>query len=132
MKKKIFSMMLLLVTIVMGMTSCSDDKNEPESKIDIIGTWAETTYTESGSLSFTTIVEWTFNNNGTASEYFETKMNNSTLTTNNFNFTYMLKSDKLTLKSTSTDKVTEYTISVNGNIMKMGNEEDGYFNLTKK
>lgn len=123
--------MLLLVTFLLPFTSCSDDKDAPESKIDILGTWEETTYSESGSLSFTTIVDWTFKGDGTATEYFETKMNNSTLSKNTFYFTYTLKSNKLTLKN-STGKITEYTVSVNGNKMRMGNEEDGFFNLTKK
>ena len=46
------------------------------------------------------------------------------------NFTYEYKGSTITLKN---DKVTlDYEISISGNNMKLGNEKDGYFNLTKK
>lgn len=39
--KKVFSLMLLLATLVIALPSCSDDKDEPDSEIkeNIIGTW---------------------------------------------------------------------------------------------
>lgn len=41
--KKVFSLMLLLATLLVSFTACSDDKDEPEDiKSQIIGTWDAT------------------------------------------------------------------------------------------
>ena len=42
--KKVFSLMLLLATLVIALPSCSDDKDEPDAGIkeNIIGTWDAT------------------------------------------------------------------------------------------
>lgn len=41
--KKVFSLMLLLATIMVSFTACSDDKDEPDDiKSQIIGTWDAT------------------------------------------------------------------------------------------
>lgn len=41
--KKVFSLMLLLATLVIALPSCSDDKDEPNDlKEQIIGTWDAT------------------------------------------------------------------------------------------
>lgn len=41
--KKVFSLMLLLATLVIALPSCSDDKDEPNNlKEQIIGTWDAT------------------------------------------------------------------------------------------
>lgn len=42
--KKVFSLMLLLATLVISLSSCSDDKDEPDAEIkeNIIGTWDAT------------------------------------------------------------------------------------------
>ena len=41
--KKVFSLMLLLATLMVSFTACSDDKDEPDDiKSKIIGTWDAT------------------------------------------------------------------------------------------
>jgi len=41
--KKVFSLMLLLATLLVSFTACSDDKDEPDDiKSQIIGTWDAT------------------------------------------------------------------------------------------
>ena len=75
-------------------------------------------------------VMWTFNSDNTATQRVILKFNNVTSRDTSTNFTYEYKGSTITLKN---DKVTlDYEISISGNNMKLGNEKDGYFNLTKK
>ena len=86
------------------------------------------------------ITTWTFNADKTATEKVEgytttiytdrTKVLSVT-----FGFTYEYNGKKVKLTSTDPtvkDPVSYYTVEISGNKMRMGNEKDGYFNLTKK
>lgn len=69
--KKVFSVMLLLATLLVSFTACSDDKNEPDDiKSQIIGTWDATSvkFSDSDWIDITNLpsmsLSITFNSDG--------------------------------------------------------------------
>lgn len=130
--KKFLSITLLLTAMFLTFSSCSKDDDE-ENSVDypsIVGSWSDITETPGEYITSYFEVTWTFNSNNTATQRVILKFNNVTSRDNISNFTYTYKGNSITLKN---DKVTlEYEVSVSGNTMRLGNAEDGYFNLTKK
>lgn len=142
--KKLFSMLafFMMAMCVLTLSSCGDDA-ENESKAntaEILGSWEETTVKSGENSTVEVITTWTFNANKTATEkveaYTTTVYTDKTkLVSLTFDFTYEYNGK--TMKLTSTDPtvkepVSYYTVEISGNKMRMGNEKDGYFNLTKK
>lgn len=128
---------LMLVPLLIGVVSCSKDDEPKEEAVNILGTWqsVETQTADGGSV--TTIVEWTFKANGSATEYVKISMklnslqNDIILAEETLSFTYTFDGNTITLTS-STNEVLIYTVTVSGNAMEMGNADDGYFDLTKQ
>lgn len=127
--KKFLSMTLLFTAMFLTFSACSSDDDEI-SYPDITGSWSEISETPGEYISSYMEVMWTFNSDNTATQRVILKFNNVTSRDTSTNFTYDYKGSTITLKN---DKVTlDYEISISGNKMKLGNEKDGYFNLTKK
>lgn len=129
--KKFLSMTLLLTAMFFTFSSCSkdDDENNQNEYPSIIGSWSDITETTGEYVTSYLEVTWTFNSNNTATQRVILKFNNVTSRDNSSNFTYIYRGNTITLKN---DKTTlEYEISASGNTMRLGNAEDGYFNLTK-
>ena len=58
-------------------------------------------------------------------------MNDVLLKSSSLNFEYNYKGSYIDFKKDDGNSF-RYNVSVNGNKMRLGNEEDGYFELTKK
>lgn len=130
--KKYLSMTLLLTAMFLTFSSCSKDEeeNNPINYPSIIGSWSDISETPGEYVTTYLEVMWTFNSNNTATQRLILKLNDVTSRDVSLSFTYEYKGSTIILKN---DKTTiNYNISISGNKMKLGNEEDGYFNLTKK
>ena len=128
--KKIFGLMLLCATMV-GFVSCEKDEgNASEGYPSIIGTWSQLIGSSSGdNATIDTEVVWIFRENNTATEQLLIIMNGTVVKTQNLQFTYTYYGTYIDLKN---DKTTiRYNVSISGNTMRLGNDESGYFNLTK-
>lgn len=127
---------MLIMASLVCFTSCSkDDDEEPMPNItkeQILGSWYKITNTTGEYVSMSNEVIWTFNQNNTATERVLMKMNNSSYYDKTLSFTYKLNTEGYIKLTTEKNEVLNYEISVNGNQMRLGNEADGYFNLTKK
>lgn len=143
--KKILSTLAMLLVVSLSSTTfvacSSDDENESKANTaEILGSWEETKVKSSENSTAEVITTWTFNADKTAKEKVEgytttiytdrTKVLSVT-----FGFTYEYNGKKVKLTSTDPtvkEPVSYYTVEISGNKMRMGNEKDGYFNLTKK
>lgn len=128
--------MLLLATMMVSFSSCSDgEENEltkEQALNEILGIWNEVTVEEGDYASVTLEIIWTFNNDKTASQQVIASLNDYVFknVTNTYSYVYDGKSS---ITFTDTNKrVWTYSIEVSGNNMKLGNDEDGFFNLTRK
>lgn len=132
MKKSLFICMAALMVSLTFLSSCSKDGEEDnvENYPSIIGSWSEFSDMSGEYVSGTIEVIWTFKTDNTATQQVILKMNGTTMRDKSNSFSYVYKGSTITLKGES--RTFEYEISVSGNKMKLGNEEDGYFNLTKK
>ena len=74
---------------------------------------------------------WRFYSDNTAAETLVLEMNGSIVKNVNMSFKYSYFGDSIDMESEKGRKFT-YDISVSGNTMRLGSEEDGYFNLIKK
>ena len=127
--EKVFKYDAVTYSYVFNVSACSSDDDETNYP-DITGSWSEISETPGEYISSYMEVMWTFNSDNTATQRVILKFNNVTSRDTSTNFTYEYKGSTITLKN---DKVTlDYEISISGNNMKLGNEKDGYFNLTKK
>ena len=81
-------------------------------------------------VSSTSMLIWTFYANNTATERITLEMNGITMVDKTLHFSYEYKGSTIKLTSES-GNISEYEISVSGNTMRLGNQEDGYFNLKK-
>ncbi len=132
--KKIFGLMLLCATLV-GFVSCEKSEEDLSNYPSIIGTWYDY-YVSSSSNDYISItmeseISWTFRSNGTATERLDVYMNDVLLKSSSLNFEYNYKGSYIDFKKD--DGISfRFNVSVNGNKMRLGNEEDGYFELTKK
>ena len=136
-----FNWSLMLVVLVSGLvvTGCSEDEEEDFfDKTLILGSWSNKTIQKEGETSVTMEVTYSFYSNGKASQRVLATMSYGTLikdyviedVTNNYTYTYNKKS---TITFTNQKNETwVYEVSVYGNKMRLGNEEDGYWDLTKK
>lgn len=125
--KKILSLLIISCLAI----SCSKEKSGQSNLYDIIGTWSEISATEGEYISTTTEVSWTFNTDNTATERVVFKMNDVSFRDELMHFSYHYDGSR-TIHFTGDESSFTYNVSVNGNIMRLGNEEDGYFTLTKQ
>lgn len=127
--KKNLKLILLILPILLNL-SCTKENNEMIDKAIILGSWSETKTVEEDYLSMTMEIIWTFNENNTASQEIILRLNNAIYKDITNNYSYNYDGNRITF-SDKNNKVWTYEIQVSNNNMKLGNEEDGYFNLTK-
>lgn len=118
--------MLLCTAISFCFLSCSEEDDYPS----IIGSWSEFSETTGVYISMKAELIWTFKENNTSSERFILMVNN--VTSADVSNTYTYKYNGKTIKFTGDKSNFEYEVYVSGDKMKLGSEEDGYFELTKK
>lgn len=123
-------MWLLVFGTAISLSSCSDDENNEENYPSIIGSWSDSYESTGEYVSFSTELIWTFNSNHTASQRFIIRINGVISKETISKWTYVYKGNTIIIKNES-GTTTEYEISVSGNKMKLGNKEDGYWDLTK-
>lgn len=144
--KKILSTLAMLLVVSLSSTTfvaCSSDDDKEETKVDvaeILGSWEETHVKPGDKTTTEVVTTWTFNADKTAIEHVEAFVTTSYTKKNKildmtFGFTYEYNGKKVKLTSTDPsvkEPVSYYNVEISGNKMRMGNEEGGYFNLTKK
>lgn len=134
--KKVFGLMLLLATMVVSFSSCSDDEEnelaEEQARNEILGSWNEVTVEEGDYASVTLEIIWTFNSNNTASQQVIASLNDYVFENVTNTYSYVYDGQSSITFTDANNRVWTYSIEVSGNNMKLGNEEDGFFNLTRK
>lgn len=134
--KKLFGLMLLCTTTCLSFIACSNEEDDDilkeQSRNEILGSWSEVTIETSDYITMNLEIIWTFNSNNTASQQFIASLNDYIFknVTNTYSYVYDGKSS-ITFTTTN-NKVWTYKVEVHGDKMKLGNDEDGYFNLTRK
>lgn len=128
--KKLFVHLLLCVAGVLVFSSCSKEKSEQNNYPPIVGTWYDISTTEGEYVSSSLELSWTFNENNTAIERIVMKINDITMRDESLNFTY--RYDGKTISLIGEQSTLEYNVEITGNTMRLGNDESGYFTLTKK
>lgn len=122
---------LLILSLSLFVSSCTKEETKTYDNSKIIGSWAETIIEDDYKyVSSTSMLIWTFYANNTATERITLEMNGVTMVDKTLHFSYEYKGSTIKLTSES-GNVSEYEISVSGNTMRLGNQEDGYFNLKK-
>lgn len=140
--KKTFSIFAIFAIAVITMfTSCSSDDNDPKADLsEILGSWSSTSTESSEKTTTDVVTTWTFNANKTATERVEAYI--TTIYTSKkkvidktMGFTYEYDGKQIVLHSTMSgveNPTSYYNVTVKGNTMRLGNDEGGYFNLTKQ
>jgi hypothetical protein len=120
-------LVLLFASTAILLTACTKEKEENVPNIlgipNILGTWVD----DDGSG---VVVSWTFNSNKTGNERLVVSYNGVTISDKTMNFTYSQRSNYVDFKNDK--KEWTYDVTVTGNHMRLGNAEDGYFELTKQ
>lgn len=129
MKNKILVTVLLTVCVNLLFSSCSPDEDLYDNSA-ILGSWKTVSYTESDYFSSTLTLTWSFFANNTATERVIAEMGGYVITDKTLSFSYVYKGNTIVLTTQNGEEFT-YEIDVRGNYMKLGNAEDGYFDLTK-
>lgn len=129
--------MLLLATMMVSFSACSEDEanelEQEQAQNEIIGSWSEVTVSEGGDyVSMTLEIIWTFNQNNTASQRVIARLNDYVFEDITNTYSYIYDGLSSITFTDANNRVWTYTIEVDGNKMRLGNEEDGYFNLTKQ
>lgn len=130
MKKILFLLAMLPMFLL---TSCSSDDDGQEVDYSVIlGTWTETSYIEGGEyVSGELELSWIFRENKTATQRLVMYVNDVNMKDVSTDFTYIYNGKEIITKHSS-GKETVHEVSVNGNKMRLGDGEGGYFDLTKK
>ena len=122
---------LLILSLSLFVSSCTKEETKTYDNSKIIGSWAETIIEDDYKyVSSTSMLIWTFYANNTATKRITLEMNGVTMVDKTLHFSYEYKGSTIKLTSES-GNVSEYEISVSGNTMRLGKQEDGYFNLKK-
>lgn len=128
--------MLLCAAMSLSFTACSnDDENEirkEQANNEILGSWSEVSVSEGDYVSMTMEIIWTFNSNNTASQQVIASLNDYVFKDVTNTYSYVYDGHSFITFTDANNKVWTYSIEVSGNKMRLGNEEDGYFNLTRK
>lgn len=128
---KLLSKLTLFILTTFIFSSCSKEENEiTKDNSLILGSWSETSIVEENYVSMTMEIIWTFNENNTASQEITLKLNNLTYKNIKNYYSYIYNEELITF-SDQNNKIWTYEIYVSNNKMRLGNEENGYFNLTK-
>lgn len=140
MRNKLFYWFLTVVLAVSGtiMSACSNDDDEYFDKSKILGTWSQISTDTEGSTSITLEISYTFQSNGKASQRVRATMSYEGFIkdyvvediTNHYSYVYN-RNSTIEFTNVKGDKWT-YNVYVNGNKMRLGNDEDGYFELTRR
>ena len=130
MKKVVF---LLAMLPIMLFTSCSSDDDEHEIDYSVIlGTWYETSNIEGGEyVSGELELSWTFRENKTATQRLVMYVNGVNMKDASTDFTYIYNGKEIITRHSSGEE-TVHDVSVNGNKMRLGAGEGGFFALSKK
>ena len=97
----------------------------------ILGTWADVSYTEGDYISSKLELSWTFREDKTATQRLVMYMNGVNMKDVSLDFTYVYNGKEIVTKNSS-GKESVHEVYVNGNKMRLGDSEGGYFDLTKK
>lgn len=124
------------ITAILTLGSCDsgdwESGRNPNPLNEIIGSWSEASVAEEEYVSMTLEIIWTFNRNNTASQQVILSLNDYIFkdVTNTYSYEYDGES-YITFTNVDNDAWT-YEIEVTGDYMRLGNEDDGYFNLRRK
>ncbi|MBQ8652918.1 MAG: hypothetical protein IJ477_06355 [Alistipes sp.] len=135
--KKIFYLMLLCATMGFLYSCEKSEEDTIEDYPSIIGSWSEIVdESQEGNISSVVVTTWTFRENQTATHDIKLYMNEVEMISEKIDYTYLYPYPKTGfihfIPLAANGKFFQYEITVNGNHMKLGNAENGYFNLTKK
>lgn len=141
MKKHFVIFCLLAVTFLI---SCGEDNKLPQDQLPsrpcyrrqevhtIIGTWKFIKEDSGEYVSSKLIVEWEFCLDKTATETLIVEVNGIEMKRVTLRFLYIYdQRSKILFTSLDKGNSFEYMVSIKGNKMSLGNEEDGYFDLTR-
>lgn len=134
-KLKNLCFILLCAVMVLSVTACSDDDDEikkEQARNEILGSWSEVTVEEGDYASVTLEIIWTFNSDNTASQQVVASLNDYVFTDVTNTYSYVYDGQSSITFTDANGRVWTYSIEVSDNRMKLGNEEDGYFYLTRK
>ena len=130
MKKRLIILLCLLIFPLLQ--SCLEEENVDSIDLeDIQGSWYEFSTTNDEYASSMTELIWTFNANNQAYQELILQLNGVVIrhVINNFKYSISGK-NTIDLESQNSSIVT-YQVYINNQKMKLGNPQDGYFNLTK-
>lgn len=129
---KQLSKFTLFILMMFIFSSCSKEENEiTKDNSLILGSWSETSIVEEDYVSMTMEIIWTFNENNTASQEVNISLNDFTFENKINHYSYAYNGEMITFRDKN-NKEWIYEVEVSNNRMRLGNEKDGYFNLTKK
>lgn len=129
---KQLSRFTLFVLSMLIFFSCSKEENEiSKDKSQILGSWSETSTAEEDYVSMNMEIIWTFNDNNTSTQEVTISLNDITIENKINYYSYIYNGDNITFTDKNNKEWT-YEVEVSNNKMRLGNEESGYFNLTKK
>lgn len=132
-KSSLMTIMLMLASVFVFSSCNNDDKDSYEfDKTLIYGSWSELTVEDSEYATMTLEVIWSFSQNNVASQQVIVKLNGYTMENVKNSYSYVYKRNGTITFTDAKNNVWTYEVSVNGNHMRLGNSEDGYFELTKK
>lgn len=130
--KKIFSLMLLLVTIA-TLSACGDDKESTPiyPAGDLIGTWVHksTTYNENFDILVSVESTWVFNKNETFTWTVLYKMDDTVLRSNETSGKFAYNGETLTL--TTNGEVSKIAASVVGSVLTITTESGSMIHYKK-
>ena len=123
----------------LSFTACSNDEDDElgkeQNRNEILGSWSEVERTteenDYGSITVELEIIWTFNRDNTASQRVIASFNDYVFEDITNSYSYVYDGVSSITFTAANNKVWTYTVEVNGNKMRLGNEESGYFNLTK-
>lgn len=126
--------LMLALSLLLVFNSCGTDAedNYELDKTLIYGSWSELTVEDSEYATMTLEVIWSFSQNNVASQQVIVKLNGYTMENVKNSYSYVYKSNGTITFTDAKNNVWTYEVSVNGNHMRLGNSEKGYFELTKK
>ena len=142
--KKYLAMAAIMIAVIVSQStfvSCSNDDEDggvTKSEVSltpILGSWADISESKEGSVSMVVGLVYTFKSNKTCTQYVYVALNGKKIKENTIQFYFDYDGKNITLyeNADKSDKSpTRWTVTVNGNKMKLGNAEDGYHELTKQ
>lgn len=117
-----------------GIVSCTKDSEKDVDYSVLYGTWNDVENGEASSdfLSMGTYHSWTFREDKTATQKLEVTMNGLLFRSERLDYEYSYDGDVITFVNTETEDILVYDVEIEGNHMRLGNEDNGYFELIKE